>query len=173
MKIEDLKGLVQDVPDFPQVGIVFKDISPLLASAKARKTITSLLATKYKDKEIDVVVGMESRGFLFGTLVADALDASFVMVRKPGKLPGAVVQEQYDLEYGQDTLEIQQHMIPKDARVLIHDDVLATGGTALATSQLIEKCKGTVVGYSFLIELDFLAGRKRLKHSPVHSLIHY
>lgn len=173
MDKEELREFISDVPDFPKKGIVFKDISPLLASAKARKKITAMLASNFMDKDIDVVVGMESRGFLFGLLLADLLNASFVMLRKPGKLPGKLITQEYELEYGTDRIELQQDAIKKGSRVLIHDDVLATGGTAAAALKLLQKTEVKVVGASFLIELDFLKGRRPLDGIPVHSVLHY
>jgi len=173
MDIENLKSYVHDVPDFPKAGILFKDISPLLASAKARKAMLHQLSSNYNAKEIDVVVGIESRGFLFGMLLADALDASFVMLRKPNKLPGEIVKQTYDLEYGTDTVEIQKDAFKEGSRVLLHDDVLATGGTAGAAVQLIESLGGEIIGANFIIELDFLKGREKLGSATVHSVLHY
>jgi len=173
MDIENLKSYVHDVPDFPKAGILFKDISPLLASAKARKAMLHQLSSNYNAKEIDVVVGIESRGFLFGMLLADALDASFVMLRKPNKLPGEIVKQTYDLEYGTDTVEIQKDAFKEGSRVLLHDDVLATGGTAGAAVQLIESLGGEIIEANFIMELDFLKGREKLGSTLVHSLLHY
>jgi len=173
MNTEELKPFITDIPNFPKDGILFKDISPLLASAKARKQVTAMLASNFMDKEIDVVVGMESRGFLFGMLLADLLDASFVMLRKPGKLPGNLITQEYDLEYGTDRIEMQENSIKSNSRVLIHDDVLATGGTAAAALKLLQKAEAKVVGASFLIELDFLKGRKLLDGIPIHTVLHY
>jgi len=162
-----------DIPDFPKKGIVFKDISPLLASAKARSITTELLVRDFRGQTIDVVVGIESRGFLFGMLLADALNAKFVMLRKPGKLPGKVITQEYALEYGTDTLEIQENSISAGDCVLIHDDVLATGGTAAAAAQIIQKAGGKVVGFNFVIELDFLKGRDKIKEFTTTSVLHY
>lgn len=173
MTLLDLKTYINDVPDFPQKGVVFKDISPLLASAKARKTTTELLSKPYLDKKIDVVIGVESRGFLLSSAIANELNAAFVMVRKPGKLPGVVISQEYALEYGKDTLEIQKTAIKKGDRVLIHDDVLATGGTAQAVKLLVEQCGGTVVGFNFLIALDFLNGATKIDAHDMFSLLHY
>ncbi|WP_194851998.1 adenine phosphoribosyltransferase [Nonlabens antarcticus] len=169
----DLNNYVQDIPDFPKKGILFKDISPILASAKARKHAVSLLALKYKNQKIDVVVGIEARGFLFGTLLADALNASFVMCRKPGKLPGKLEKVIYDLEYGSDSIEMQKNAFSKGSNVLLHDDVLATGGTAAAAIQLIDKVGGKLVGANFILEIDFLEGRKKLGNLKIESLLHY
>jgi adenine phosphoribosyltransferase len=173
MEIQELKKLVRDIPDFPQPGIMFKDISGLLAFAKARTALTQLLAKSYKNDSIDIVVGIEARGFLFGTLLADALGSKFVMMRKPGKLPGDIISQSYDLEYGTDSLELQSDAIMAGDHVLIHDDVLATGGTALAASQLLEKSGATIAGYSFIMELDFLEGRKLLENMRVESVLNY
>ncbi|KQC33063.1 adenine phosphoribosyltransferase [Nonlabens sp. YIK11] len=173
MNQQDLKEFVKDVPDFPKAGIVFKDIAPLLASAKARKAMTAAIVSNYKNQKIDVVVGIESRGFLFGMLLAEALEASFVMLRKPNKLPGDIEKYTYDLEYGTDTIEIQTDAIPNGSHVLLHDDVLATGGTAGAAVQLIEKIGGKVVSANFIMELDFLEGRKQLGDLDIYSVLHY
>lgn len=164
---------IHDIPDFPTKGIIFKDIAPLLASAKARSITTESLVRDFRDQTIDVVVGIESRGFLFGMLLADALNAKFVMLRKPGKLPGNIITQQYELEYGTDTLELQQNAITAGDNVLIHDDVLATGGTAAAATQLIQKIGGKVAGCNFVIELDFLNGREKLKEFSISSVLHY
>jgi len=173
MHIHELKKYINDVPDFPKAGILFKDISPLLASAKARKAAVKLLASHYRDQDIDVVVGIEARGFLLGTLLAEALDASFVMCRKPGKLPGELERVEYDLEYGTDSIEMQKNAFPQRSRVLLHDDVLATGGTASAAIHLIQKTEGNLIGASFLMELDFLKGRERLSTVETFSLLNY
>jgi adenine phosphoribosyltransferase len=173
MDIQELKSYIKDIPNFPKDGILFKDISPILASAKARKAAVKLLASNYNAEDVDVVVGIEARGFLFGTLLADALNASFVMCRKPGKLPGELEQVEYDLEYGTDSIEIQKDAFAKGSNVLIHDDVLATGGTASAAVELIQKIGGNVIGASFLMELDFLKGRQRLSNAQIFSLLNY
>ncbi|MEN8816531.1 MAG: adenine phosphoribosyltransferase [Nonlabens sp.] len=168
-----LSSYIKDVANFPKPGIIFKDISPLLASQVARKSMTQKLIENFKNKDIDVVVGIESRGFLFGMLMADALNARFVMMRKPGKLPGEIMSKEYDLEYGKDALEVQKGCIQQSNKVLIHDDVLATGGTAAAASSLIKQTGAQVTGYSFIIELDFLNGRKLLHNSIVSSVLNY
>jgi len=168
-----LSKFIKDIPNFPKEGIVFKDISPLLASKEARESMTQSLIAPFKDKNIDVVIGIESRGFLFGMLMADALNAKFVMMRKPGKLPGQIISQEYQLEYGTDTLEIQKGSLSSQDNVLIHDDVLATGGTAAAALSLVEQTGATTVGYSFIIELDFLNGKDLLKNPNVHSILHY
>ncbi|AGC75304.1 adenine phosphoribosyltransferase [Nonlabens dokdonensis] len=168
-----LEKHIHDIPDFPKPGIVFKDISPLLASTEARIKMTESLVQKFKKDNINVVVGIESRGFLFGMLMANALNAKFVMVRKPGKLPGELIDQEYELEYGTDTIEIQQNAIQSNDNVLIHDDVLATGGTAAAAHSLISKLGAEIAGYSFMIELDFLKGREKLPASKTHSVLHF
>jgi adenine phosphoribosyltransferase len=173
MEIEELQKLVRDVPDFPKPGIMFKDISGLLAFAKARTALTHHLSKEFSSDAIDVVVGIEARGFLFGPLLADALGAKFVMLRKPGKLPGAIISQSYDLEYGSDSIELQTHSIKEGDNVLIHDDVLATGGTALAASQLLKKVGATVAGFSFIMELDFLKGRDLLQDDRVEVVLRY
>ena len=169
----DFKSLIRDVPDFPKEGVVFKDITLLLQNPKALKETTNALYELLEGQKIDKVVGMESRGFIFGPLLADKLNAGFVPVRKPGKLPSATLRETYDLEYGTDTLEIHIDGIEKGDRVLIHDDVLATGGTANATCKLIEKLGGEIVQCNFLIELTFLEGGTKINSYPVKSLIKY
>lgn len=168
----DLKTFIRDIPDFPSQGVLFKDITPLLKSPKALRTTTERLVHMVHG-EVDIVVGMESRGFFFGPILAATLNAGFVPVRKAGKLPGKVVDETYDLEYGQDTLEILEDSIHKGDRVLIHDDVLATGGTAKATCALVERVGGKIVQCNFLIELEFLNGRKKLNGFDVKSLMLY
>ncbi|MGB5983399.1 MAG: adenine phosphoribosyltransferase [Nonlabens sp.] len=173
MDANDLKNHVRDVVDFPKPGIVFKDISGLLAFAKARTATTSLLVQAFLNDEIDAVVGIEARGFLWGTLMAQELDTKFVMMRKPGKLPGATISQSYDLEYGTDQLELQEDAIKSGSRVLIHDDVLATGGTAAAAAKLVEKAGGAVLGFSFVMELEFLNGRDKFKGYKVSSVLSY
>lgn len=169
----DLHNYIRTVPDFPKPGISFKDISPLLADPDARRHALDALAQPYSPDDIDVVVGIESRGFLFGMLLADRLDARFVMARKPGKLPGTIDTVSYALEYGQASLELQKDAIPEGSRVLLHDDVLATGGTAAAATKLIEQASAQVVGTNFLIELEFLEGRQKLSSHRVHSILRY
>lgn len=173
MQPAELKTYIHDIPDFPKAGVVFKDISPLLASAKARTAATQLLANPFLNERIDIVLGIESRGFLFGLPLANLLNAQFVMLRKLGKLPGTIISQEYALEYGTDTLELQATAINAGDRVLIHDDVLATGGTAAAAIALVEKCGGIVVATSFLLELDFLNGRANCSNSQVHAVLNY
>jgi adenine phosphoribosyltransferase len=169
----DLKSFIRDVPDFPKKGIVFKDITPLLQNPQAFHAVIEQLAERYQNKNLKAVVAMESRGFIFGAPLAVRLGISFVPVRKPGKLPHKTHQETYDLEYGKDTLEIHQDAVNKGDKVLILDDVLATGGTAAATIRLVEKAGGEVVEAAFIIHLGFLNGQDKLKSTPFFSIIHY
>lgn len=157
-----LTALIRDVPDFPKPGILFKDITPLLADAQAFRQATRAMADPYRDASIDRVAGIESRGFILGACVARELDVGFVPVRKPGKLPSDKVSLEYALEYGTDRLEVHADACEGGAHVLVVDDVLATGGTARATCELLEKVGAEVVGLSFLVVLDFLEGRARL-----------
>lgn len=169
----NLEKTIRDIPDFPKKGIIFKDITPLLQNPKAFRESVDKIWEKFKDENIDVVVSIESRGFIFGTAIAYKLGAGFVPVRKKGKLPFKTYQVTYELEYGTDTLEIHSDAVKEGQRVLIVDDLLATGGTAKAGAELIEKLKGKVVGIAFLIELTFLKGREKIKDFPVHALIKY
>jgi adenine phosphoribosyltransferase len=173
--MESVKKIIRDIPDFPKEGIVFKDITPLLADASVFRKIINTLKERYRDKQIDKVVGVEARGFIFASALAYALEAGTTMVRKPGKLPYKTYQETYSLEYGTDTVEIHQDAFHSGERIVVIDDVLATGGTIEATLSLIRKNFESVeiVETAFLIELDFLNGRKKLKDTPIHSLIHY
>jgi adenine phosphoribosyltransferase len=168
-----LEQYIRDIQDFPKAGIVFKDITPLLGDPEATDLCLEALLELVGDKEIDKVVGMESRGFFFATMLADRLDAGFVPVRKPGKLPYKIVSETYDLEYGTDTLEIHADAINPGERVLIHDDVLATGGTAKATCNLVEKLGGKIVQCNFIMKLDFLNGIEKLNGYSVKSVLSY
>ena len=169
----NLEKYIRDIPDFPKKGVVFKDITPLLANPEATQEVVAQFVEKLKGKKIDKVVGMESRGFLFGILLAQKLGAGFVPVRKPGKLPYKTLSETYDLEYGTDHLEIHEDAIKKGEKILIHDDVLATGGTAAATCKLVERLGGDIVEVNFLIELEFLKGVKKIESYSVHSLLKY
>ncbi|HEA20760.1 hypothetical protein LCGC14_0742010 [marine sediment metagenome] len=169
----NLKHYIRDIPDFPSKGILFKDITPLLIDPEAMNQATEALLKLIGNLRIDKVVGMESRGFFFGPLLASKLNVGFVPVRKPGKLPAEKISLTYDLEYGSDTLEIHSDSIRKGDRVLIHDDVLATGGTAKATCDLIESLGGEVVQCNFLMILGFLKGREKLNGYEVKSLIEY
>ncbi len=169
----ELKPFIRDINNFPKDGIVFKDITPLLKDAKALAAASHKLLALVANQKIDKVVGMESRGFFFAPLLASHLNAGFIPVRKSGKLPYETISEGYSLEYGDDRLEIHADAIVKGERILIHDDVLATGGTAKAVCQLVERLGGQIVQCNFLIELDFLKGRDKLKGYPVKSILHY
>jgi adenine phosphoribosyltransferase len=169
----DLQSLVRDVPDFPKPGIVFKDIMPLLANAQALRQTIDALAEWAEPRRPDIILGAEARGFITGGALACRLEAGFVPARKPGKLPWRTVSAKYALEYGFDALELHADSIRQGQRVLVHDDVLATGGTARAKCELVEQLGGEVVGVVFLIELGFLNGRERLDQYDVHSLITY
>ncbi len=170
MKFE---AFIRDVPDFPKEGIIFKDITPVLKDADNFAALIDRMAMKWQDMNIDYVVGAESRGFIFGAPLALKLKAGFIPVRKPGKLPYRRMSESYELEYGSDTLEIHEDAIEKGSRVLITDDLLATGGTCAAVVRLVEKLGGEVKGIAFLIELDFLRGRDKMKGYEIDSVIHY
>ena len=169
----DLAAFIRDVPDFPKKGIIFKDITTLLMHPEALSRTTAMLVELAKDKGISKVAGIESRGFIFGGLLAEKLGAGFIPIRKPNKLPADKISETYALEYGTDTIEIHTDAIIPGDRVLLHDDLLATGGTSAAAVKLIEKLGGEVVQISFLIELSFLNGREILKGYDVRSLIKY
>lgn len=163
--------LIRDVPDFPKPGIIFKDITPLLADAEALKATADALAEPFADKGVELVVGIESRGFIFGSMVAERLSAGFVPLRKPGKLPAETRSASYDLEYGSETIEIHADAIQQGQKVLIVDDLLATGGTMAAGCELVEQLGGEIVGVTFLIELCFLNGREKLPGRDIHALI--
>src|ERR1700691_4321957 len=171
--IEDLKSHIRDVQDFPKAGILFRDITPLLANPSALALSIELLANPFRGKQIDMVVGAESRGFIFGTAVACCLSAGFSLVRKRGKLPHKKVSMSYDLEYGQDVLEMHADAITAGQRVLIVDDVLATGGTMKACCDLVKQLGGEIVGVAVLIELDGLGGRSKVEPAAVHSVLRY
>ena len=173
MAAVDLKTKIRDVPDFPQPGIVFKDIMPLLADEHAFSQLIDELAAWAEEREPDVVLGAEARGFITGGALAYKLGSGFVAARKPGKLPWKTVSSTYALEYGTDSLELHADAIKEGGRVLIHDDVLATGGTAKAQIELVEQLGGVVVGVLFIISLEFLNGREKLAGYDVHSLIQY
>jgi adenine phosphoribosyltransferase len=170
---DDLKAKIRDVLDFPKPGIVFKDIMPLLADPATLRETVDLLAEWAAEREPDLILGAEARGFITGGALACRLDCGFIAARKPGKLPWRTVSAKYALEYGFDTLELHADAIEKGQRVLVHDDVLATGGTAKAKVELVEQLGGEVVGVAFIIELEFLNGRDRLTGYDVHSLIQY
>lgn len=169
----NLQDYIRNIPDFPKPGILFKDITPMLDNPEANKHATQSLIDLTKDLKIDKVIGVESRGFFFGTLIADKLHAGFIPVRKPNKLPSDKLSQEFQLEYGTDRLEIHKDAISKGDRVLIHDDVLATGGTAEAVCKLVEELGGEVVQCNFLIELSFLKGRDKLSKYNIGSLINY
>jgi len=169
--IADLTGAIRDIPDFPKPGIVFKDITPLLRNPAALSMAVELLTQPFRHMHVDVVTGAESRGFIFGTAVARNLSAGFVPIRKPGKLPYETKSASYQLEYGTDSLEIHTDAVKPGDRVLMVDDLLATGGTLAACCQRVEELGGQIVGISLLIELAFLNGRRKLEQYPFHSLI--
>lgn len=171
--VEDLAKRIRDVVDFPKEGIVFKDITPLLLDPASLALAVEFLAQPYRGKKIDVVAGAESRGFIFGTAVAQSLSAGFVPIRKTGKLPSETETATYDLEYGTDALQIHVDAISKGDRVVMVDDLLATGGTMEACCDLVERLGGEIVGISFLIELTFLKGRDKLGGRPVHSILQF
>jgi adenine phosphoribosyltransferase len=168
-----IQALIRDIADFPSPGIGFKDITPLLAEPSGLRAAVDLIADAFAAEHVDQVVGIESRGFVFGAAVAYRLGAGFVPVRKPGKLPAAVHRIDYELEYGNDAVEMHRDALGPDSRVLVVDDVLATGGTARATGDLVGHSGAELVGYAFVIELAFLDGRKRLSEAPVLSLVQY
>ncbi len=168
-----LSCTIRDVPDFPKKGIIFKDITTLLQNPKVFKKAIDAMCKPYKNKKIDAVVCVESRGFIFGSALAYKLNAGLVLVRKKGKLPSKTYTVTYALEYGTDSLEIHKDALKKNAQVLIVDDLLATGGTIAAVCRLMKKFKANIAGISFLIELTFLNGRKKLKDYPVNSVVSY
>jgi adenine phosphoribosyltransferase len=170
---DTLKSLIRDIPDFPKPGILFRDITPMLADPSGLALAIELLANPFRGKHIDLVVGAESRGFIFGTAVACCLSAGFVIVRKPGKLPHKRVSMSYDLEYGKDTLEMHADAIVRGQRVLVVDDVLATGGTMKACCDLVKQLGGEIVGVAVLTELSGLNGREKVTPHKVHSVIQY
>jgi adenine phosphoribosyltransferase len=173
MEIAELRAKIRDIKDFPTEGILFKDITTLLKDGPAFRFVIDHLASRYLDERVDIVVGIESRGFIFGGSLAHQLNCGFVPVRKLGKLPGKTIEVEYELEYGRDALAIHEDAIRAGQRVLAVDDLLATGGTMAATLRLIELLGGVVVGVAFMIELAFLHGREKLKNHPLHSLIVY
>lgn len=172
MSIDYLKSNIRDIPDFPKKGIIFKDITPLLADPKAFKLAVDLIADNYKNKKVDKILGAEARGFIIGSALAYKLNAGFIPARKPGKLPSTVASVQYALEYGVDSLEMHDDAIANGQNILIVDDVLATGGTAAAKIDLIKKMGGNHIGSAFLIELSFLNGAQKLD-GDIFSLIKY
>ena len=173
MNLEQLKNKIRDIPDFPKEGILFKDITPLLGDVEAFQTVVDSFAKRYAEKSIDAIVGIDARGFIFGGALAYRIDAAFVPVRKAGKLPHKTHRVEYALEYGTDNIEMHIDALSPNHRVVIIDDLLATGGTAQATCELIEKTGATVVECAFVIELTFLNGRDKLKDREIFSLIQY
>ncbi len=169
----DLKKYVRSIPDFPQKGILFRDITPLLADSKAFNYTIEQIADFFKDRDIDKVAGIEARGFIIGAPVAAQLGVGFIPIRKPGKLPFEIVRKEYQLEYGMSILEMHKDAIKKGERVLMIDDLLATGGTASAASKLVESVGGIIIGWGFVIILKDLKGEKKLKKYPVFSLINF
>lgn len=171
--VEDLKKIIRDIEDFPKPGIVFKDITTLLRDASSFNRAVDFMGHRYLDKKIDVVLGIEARGFILGSAIAYKLNKGVILVRKPGKLPYKTHSASYELEYGTDTLEIHQDAIEKGQKVLIVDDVLATGGTVKAVTDLVQKMGGEIVECAFLAELTFLQGRKKLEGTPAFSLLKF
>lgn len=171
---EALRRFILDVPDFPEPGVKYKDFMPLLGDPSALALAVELMANPYRGKGVEYVVGAESRGFIFGTAIAQALSAGFVPIRKPGKLARGVHAQSYDLEYGSDTVEIQQDALRPGAKVLLVDDLLATGGTLDACGKLVSRCGATLIGVTVLIELDYLKGRDKLEDlGDLHAVVHY
>jgi adenine phosphoribosyltransferase len=172
---ERVKNAIRDVVDFPRPGIVFKDITPIMLDPQLSKDIIANLLEQYKGQDIDAVAGIESRGFLFGYPLAMALDLPFIMIRKKGKLPYKKISQSYDLEYGSAEIEMHEDAFEKGQKILIHDDLLATGGSASAAAKLIQKCGGEVVGFHFLVGLDFLNGKEKLKeiNTNISTTINY
>nr|WP_314802363.1 adenine phosphoribosyltransferase [uncultured Capnocytophaga sp.] len=173
MNHSHIENFVRDIPDFPKKGVLFKDITPLLANAKASQAMLEELLAPLKNIKIDKVAAIESRGFFFGILIAQALGVGFIPIRKPGKLPAETITESYSLEYGSSNLEIHTDAILRGEKVLLHDDVLATGGTAFAATRLIERLGGEVVQCAFLMELSFLNGREKLHKYQINSILNY
>jgi adenine phosphoribosyltransferase len=171
--MEDLKKHIRGIPDFPKKGILFRDITTILNNKDLFKNVIDVLAERYKDKEVDVIAAVESRGFIFGSALAYKLGAAMVPVRKKGKLPYKTLSAAYLLEYGEDTLEIHEDAFPEGAKVLLVDDLLATGGTMKAAADLVKKLKGEIVEISFVIELEDLNGRDKLKEFPVYSMVKF
>ena len=171
--MNNIEKLIRDIPDFPKEGIIFKDITTLLKDKEGLKAVIDIFKEKYSEKNIDYVVGAEARGFIFGAAIAYAIGAGFIPARKPGKLPYKTINASYELEYGTDTLEMHIDAIEKGKNVLIADDLLATGGTAKAIAELVEKSGGNIVEIAFLIELEFLNGKEKLNNYNVFTIIKY
>jgi adenine phosphoribosyltransferase len=172
-EIAEIRRAIRDIPDFPKPGIIFKDITPLLGNGRLFAKTIDLLAERYRGQRIDTVLGIESRGFIVGAALAYKLGAGFSVVRKPGKLPYETHSASYELEYGKDSLEIHIDALPAKSRVVIADDLIATGGTAAATAELVSRLGGAVVECAFVIELSFLNGRKKLAPHGVYSVLQY
>lgn len=173
MVLDDLKRRIRDIPDFPKAGILFRDITPLLSDGRAFRKAIDCIGERYVDQRVDIVVGVEARGFIMGSALAYKLGAGNVLIRKQGKLPYKTNRTTYALEYGTDTLEIHQDAIKQGQRVVVADDLLATGGTVSAAADLVRQLGGEIVELAFLIELSALNGRERLKNLPVFSLLQY
>ena len=171
--MQELAKLIREIPDFPKPGILYYDITTLLSDKDGFKKAVDAMAAPYKDAGIDRVVGVEARGFIFASALAYLLDAGLTIVRKPGKLPYKTIEESYALEYGTDSLQIHEDAIEPGQKVLIVDDLLATGGTVEAVARLVEKVGGKIVGLAFMVELDFLKGREKLPGHDLHVLVHY
>lgn len=169
----NIESYIRDIPNFPKEGVIFKDITPLLNNAEARKEVIRKFVENLPETKIDKVVGIESRGFFFGMLLAQELGVGFVPIRKKGKLPFDVISATYDLEYGTDIVEMHIDAIHNGENVLVHDDVLATGGTMKAVTEMIEQLGGNIVQVNFLIELDFLKGKEKIKDQEIYSILHY
>ena len=172
-RVEIIRSKIRDVPDFPKPGILFKDITPVLADPRAFNLCLDLLAETFDGQQVDGIVGIESRGFIFGAALASRMRKAFIPVRKPGKLPAATHKVSYELEYGTDTVEIHRDAIAPGESVIVVDDLIATGGTAWAACELVKKLGGNVLGAAFVIELTFLPGRKRLEPVPVSTILQY
>jgi adenine phosphoribosyltransferase len=169
----DLKKYIRDIPDFPKEGIIFKDITTLLKEGPAFREVLNIMEKNYYGKQIDKIVGIESRGFFFGGALADRMNCGLVLARKPGKLPAETIRESYALEYGTNTLEMHKDSISKGENIFIVDDLLATGGTARAVMNLVNRLGGNIIGLEFLIELSFLNGRDKLAEQSINSIIKY
>ena len=173
MQVEDLKRTIREIPDFPKPGINFYDVSTLFANAEAFRAAVDRMAERYRDERLDALAGIEARGFVVASSMAYRLGCGLILVRKPGKLPGETEGEDYELEYGASRIEVNRDAVTEGGRILVVDDLLATGGTAAATGRLVERLGGQLAGYAFMVELDFLRGREKLGSADVFSLIHY
>ncbi len=171
--LDAVRAAIRDVPDFPQPGVIFKDITPILSDARLFKQVIDALVDRWRGERVEKIIGIESRGFVFAAPLAYALGAGLTIVRKPGKLPWRTIREAYALEYGQAVLELHEDAFRPRERVLVVDDVLATGGTAEAAGRLIERQRAELVGYSFVVQLGFLGGAARLGAANVHALLRY